>query len=210
MKSWMTRGAVALTAAAAFAVTGTAHAQQTTTTTTGAQPASPSSTTVVAPQPAPAPQTTVVQPAPAAQTTTTAGVLDRRHEEGESAYAPNRYLLTSGLIVFGVPYLTSVIVASSSNHYGDSHLFVPLAGPWMDIADRGPNNLSNDNETTNKVLLGVDGVFQAIGAIEIVSALLMPETVEHATTVETAGTKVHFTPAKVGYEGYGLAAFATF
>jgi hypothetical protein len=60
-------------------------------------------------------------------------------------------------------------------------------------------------------LLGVDGVFQAIGAIEIVSALLMPETREVMTVPETALTpKLHLAPAKIGSRGYGMTALAEF
>src|SRR4029077_11191764 len=97
-------------------------------------------------------------------------------------------LLGSGIAVFGIPYITSVIVAASSDHDGDHHLYVPLAGPWLDMANRGScptGSNACDNETTYKVLLAVDGVFQALGAIEIVSAFLTPEkrevTTVHAT-----------------------------
>jgi len=209
----MNRSAGALgVAAAAFAYGNSARAQQT-TVTTGQQAAPPPQTTVVQPAPQPAPQTTVVQP-PASQTQTTSAPVftgtQQREATTESGYAPNRYLLTSGIIVFGVPYLTSVVVGASSNHSGDNHLYVPLAGPWMDMADRGPTN-GNDNETANKVLLGVDGVFQAIGALQIIGALLMPETKEVTTVPATAFTpEMHVTPAKMGYGGYGMAAFATF
>jgi hypothetical protein len=216
MNACIIRGAVALSATATLAFATSAFAQDTTTTsTTTTQPVQAQPTTTVV-QPAPQPQTnvTVAQPAPASTTQTTSGLVNptAQREEQESGYAPNRYLLTSGLIVFGVPYLTSVVVASSSNHYGDSHLYVPLAGPWMDIADRGSSG-NTDTETTNKVMLGVDGVFQAVGALQIIGALLMPETktVTTATVPATAFTpEMHVTPAKMGYEGYGLAAFATF
>ena len=124
-------------------------------------------------------------------------------------------LVGSGLVTFGIAYGAAVIVGATSAHPGDQRLFVPIAGPWLDIAERGPcgpaESRTCDNETVNKVLLGVDGVFQAIGALQIVGAFLMPETRTVTTVPATAFTpEMHVTPAKMGYEGYGLAAFATF
>src|SRR5579859_7782694 len=109
---------------------------------------------------------TVVTTRPAHETVVTGG--------------PNSALLSSGLFAFGVPYVTSVIVAASSNFEPDKHLYVPVVGPWMDFANRGDcGGLAQrtcDNETANKVLLVADGVLQGIGALEIVGAFLTPET----------------------------------
>jgi hypothetical protein len=197
-----------------------AFAQDTTSSVTTTTTAPPPATVVqTAPAEQPPPSTVVVQPSPApvGQTTTTSGPLatnsHEAHEERVEGAAPNRYLLTTGIVLLGVPYLTSVIVAASSNHQGDSHLFVPLAGPWMDFADRGPcpAGANCDTEATNKVLLGADGVLQALGALEIIGAFVMPERRMTATMHSTAlNADVTFTPAKVGGTGYGLAALATF
>jgi hypothetical protein len=188
-----------------------AQQQETVTqsTTTTPAPAAPT-TNVVVQQPA----------APAATTTTTSAPVmvgapePAAGSETESGYAPNRYLLASGLVVFGVPYVTSVIVAAQSDNSADHHLYVPIVGPWIDMGTRQgcPTGSTNcDAETTNKVLLGVDGVFQAIGALEIVGALLSPEH-RSVTTVQTTGyvKEVTFTPMRLGYQGYGLGAFASF
>jgi hypothetical protein len=115
--------------------------------------------------------------------------------------------------MLGGLYVASVVVGASSGNPNDHHLYVPLAGPWMDLGSRGgcPANSSCDGETTNKILLGADGVFQALGALQIIGAFLMPETRSVQTIHSTAlNADVTFTPARLGYQGYGLAALATF
>ena len=121
--------------------------------------------------------------------------------------------VTSGIVVFGISYGSAVIVASTSTHRGDSHLFVPIVGPWLDFADRGTcgplTNERCDNETTYKVLLAVDGVFQAIGVLSVVGGLLAPE----GTTVVAKAPekpKIQIAPAQYGKSGVGLAAVGTF
>jgi hypothetical protein len=135
----------------------------------------------------------------------------------EHYIGPNRAMLTSGIVVLGLSYGISLGVAAESDHFGDSHLYVPIAGPWMDIADRGrcgsaTTSACGDNETANKVGLAIDGVFQAIGAFSIVGAFLWPE--EATTTVVAAKTEppkpqVHITPT-AGRNGTGLAVIGTF
>ena len=157
----------------------------------------------------PAPSTTVVTPAaPAAAAPATV-----EHSEGYSG--PNRYMIGSGLVVFGLSYVPAVIVGAQSNLSEDHHLYVPIAGPWIDMATRPgcPAGSTNcDNETTNKVLLGVDGVFQGVGALTTILGFLMPEH-DHTTTVTAKAAlepTIHFTPAQMGPGGYGAAAFGTF
>ena len=138
--------------------------------------------TVVNNTPAPAAQpVVVVQPQTQRAVTT----------EQPSGYAgPNRSLLATGLVAFGGTYLASVIVAGTSNHQGDSHLYVPVVGPWLDVGDRGSctSTFSSncDPETLNKVLLVGDGVLQGVGVIAIVLSLIVPEERSTVTTTTTA------------------------
>jgi hypothetical protein len=124
---------------------------------------------------------------------------------------PNSALLGSGLFAFGVPYVASIVVASTSDNAADKNLYVPVVGPWTDLANRGGcggfGQRACDNETANKVLLVADGIFQGIGALEIVGAFLTPET--HTVTVATE-PRVIVGPSSVGRSGYGLAAAGTF
>lgn len=178
---WMKLGLSAISGLALTAASSAASAQ---TTTVTAEPVQ------------------TVQTAPAQQTVTS-----------EEAYVPNRYLLTTGFILWGVPYVSGVIVAAQSSNQADQHLYVPIAGPWIDLANRGgcpAGNASCDTETTNKVLLGLDGVFQAVGTLEVIWGFLKPE---HRTYTRVQATKYtpEFTwsPAKLG-SGYGLAAVGSF
>jgi hypothetical protein len=125
---------------------------------------------------------------------------------------PNRALLSSGIISFGVPYVASVVVASQSDHQGDNHLYVPVAGPWMDLADRGGcgglfQNSCN-TETTYKVLLVANGILQGLGALDILASFVYPETTR--VTVASDSKRVVVSPTVMGKEGYGVAAFAKF
>ena len=127
---------------------------------------------------------------------------------------PNGALLGTGILTFGVSYGTSVVLAATSSHQGDGHLYVPIAGPWLDFADRGDcpaSSSSCDSETTNKVLLVVDGVFQGIGALSILGAFLSPESREVAVPAAALEKpSVRLTPTRFGRTGYGLAAVGTF
>lgn len=126
---------------------------------------------------------------------------------------PNQYMLTSGAFALGVPYVASLIVAAESNHPGDKNLYVPVAGPWMDLGDRHCTVGENCNhEGLYKGLLIADGIFQGIGALEIAGAFLFPETLTVTQAAQrkrhsTAG--VHVAPTSVG-GGYGLAAIGAF
>jgi len=156
-------------------------------------------TTIVAqPPPAPVNQTTVAAP----------GV------EAAPAYTgPNRALIGTGLVTFALSYIPSVIVAGESQQPADRHLYVPVAGPWMDMANRpqcGARSIACDVETTNKVLLAVDGVFQGLGVITTLAGLLSTEHEGPVTTEAQTKPSVHVSPAQMGAGGYGLAAFGTF
>src|SRR5689334_23749882 len=90
---------------------------------------------------------------------------------------PNQAMLTSGAFALGVPYVASIIVAAESAHPGDKNLYVPVAGPWMDLGDRHCAAGENcGHEGLYKGLLIVDGLFQGIGALNIAGAFLFPET----------------------------------
>jgi hypothetical protein len=160
-------------------------------------PAAPPATVVeTAPPP---PQTTVVAAPPARETVASSG--------------PNAMLFKSGLFVFGIPYGTSVVVAATSSRDEDKDLFVPVVGPWMDFGSRHDcgslGNPSCSGETAVKVLLAADGIFQAIGAIELVSAFLVQDS---PAVVAKKDNEPHvmMAPSRVGGTGYGFAAVGTF
>jgi hypothetical protein len=136
----------------------------------------------------------------------------RAYEEAPAYTGPNRAMIGTGVMTFGLAYIPAVIVASQSSQDVDRKLYVPVAGPWMNFVNRPDCRTSGipcDTEKTNKVLLVVDGFFQGVGALTTVIGLLTPE---NERTVRTASDKptIHFSPANIGVGGVGAAAFGTF
>jgi hypothetical protein len=120
--------------------------------------------------------------------------------ETTRSYRPNTGMIVSGAVLFLGTYIPSVVVAASSSNEADRNLYVPLVGPWLDLADRngcpsGPTTC--DNETTNKVLLVGNGILQAIGTIAFVSGFLFPARTERQSTVTTKPT-IKFLPMQMG------------
>jgi hypothetical protein len=136
----------------------------------------------------------------------------QRRETVVMESGPNRALLNSGLFAFGVPYIASVVVAAESEHPGDDKLYIPVVGPWMDLANRGDcghlGQPTCDAETGYKILLVADGIFQGIGALDIVGAFVFPET--RVVRVARSERRLLVAPAPIGKSGYGVAARATF
>jgi hypothetical protein len=119
---------------------------------------------------------------------------------------PNGALIGSGLAMFGVSYIPSMIVAASSDRPGDSSLYVPVAGPWINLTQRDnacPGGRCT-GDAANKVMLVVDGVFQGIGALQVVGGFLFPTT---RTVTQTAGVRVL---PSVGANHVGLTAAGSF
>jgi hypothetical protein len=128
---------------------------------------------------------------------------------------PSTGMLFSGALTLGLTYGAGVIVASTSDRDADHRMFVPIAGPWMALFDRGDcggtTGRSCDTETTYKVLIVADGVGQALGALMMVDAFFNPatKTVSHTSTTKDKPT-VHLTPTAMGAGGYGMLAVGSF
>jgi hypothetical protein len=125
---------------------------------------------------------------------------------------PNRAWLTTGLLAFGQAYVASIGIAATSIHRGDSNLWIPALGPWLDLGARPGCPTFGDCgiETGLRVLLVADGILQTFGAFEIVSAFLWPETVAVPAGKTASGASVSFAPGRVGTEGYGIRGAGRF
>jgi hypothetical protein len=135
--------------------------------------------------------------------------------EQSSYVPPNRLLLGSGLVALVGSYVPSVLVAASNNNSFDDKLFIPVAGPWMNLAQRpgcgGNVQTACGTEGVFKALLIVDGAFQGLGALATVLGLVTPE--KRTKTVVTGKVdkpSVHVTPVGFGHGGYGVAALGNF
>ncbi|HEY1694538.1 MAG TPA: hypothetical protein VGG39_20350 [Polyangiaceae bacterium] len=220
MKALNARNVVALltVGAAALLWNGTANAQNNIVVQPQPAPApapvAPPPATVVAPA-APAPQTVVVAPGATEAQPEAAPVAPAPAPEavGHPINRPNRTLLMTGLVLFGAPYVASIGIAAGSPHEGDSNLYIPVVGPWLDLGARPGCAPGADCGTENgdKALLIGDGILQTVGALEIIGAFVFPETVGVSTVASNKeGQFLSLTPSKVGYTGYGMSAVGAF
>jgi len=124
---------------------------------------------------------------------------------------PSRGMLRSGAWTLGLSYVPAAIVGIESRLPADRYLLAPVAGPWIDYAKRDCSHCTN--ETLNKVLLAADGVFQGLGALQIVGSFLF---VEHTVVSRPArvgrprnALNLRLVPQRVS-GGYGLTAIGNF
>ena len=122
----------------------------------------------------------------------------------------NTELIGSGLVIFGLSYGAAVVVAATSDNEADDRLFIPVVGPWLDLSDRGScpvDSTSCDSETRNKVLLVIDGVFQAGGITAAIVGVFTP----HRTRVTSTAQKgVKVLPVSMGRGSPGIGVFGRF
>lgn len=128
---------------------------------------------------------------------------------------PNPYLLNAGLFTLGLSYVPALVVAIESDRPEDNHLYAPVVGPWMNLADREDcdgDTSDCSGETVNKVLLVTDGVFQGLGALQIIGSFIFPETraVTVANTDGTPAVRFNVTAASFGRGSNGILAVGEF
>jgi len=140
--------------------------------------------------------------------------IDRYETVYDNYNAP---VLTTGAIVFGASYSASVYAASSASddnrERGFDRLYIPVAGPWLALTERGDCSITSsscDRETTTKILLVADGVFQAAGVLAMIDGILEPSSRRVRVRSATLDTKVRVTPATVGNGDPGFAVFGRF
>jgi hypothetical protein len=148
-------------------------------------PAAPAPTVIInPPPPAPAP---VVSPQP-------------EYREVYDSY--NAPMFAAGAAMFALSYGASVITAATNgDERGNNRLYVPVVGPWLALNERGDCDIlrsSCDHETTAKVLLIADGVFQAAGVIGMLDGLLRPSTHHVLVTSNKVDTKTRVRPTLIG------------
>jgi hypothetical protein len=90
-------------------------------------------------------------------------------DTAERRTLPNRPLLGTSALTFTAAYLPAVITAAVNDDDTSDNLFIPIAGPWMEIA-------RDENSPGNKALLAISGTFQGLGALGLVGSLFIPES----------------------------------
>lgn len=197
------------TAIVACTIATQSRADETTTTTT--QP--PVQTTQTAPaQPQqPVQSVTVAQPQqPASTTTTTAAPYEPPGSETTTEHRPNKTLLSTGVGLFVVSYVPSLVAGAVSPRDSDKDLFIPVVGPWMDLGDHGCDARDcGSREDINKAMLITSGVVQGAGVLLGLGSLLIPETTTTTTKRTTAKAEVKVLPVSFG-AGAGVGAVGRF
>lgn len=140
--------------------------------------------------------------------------------EHEEYTGPNTVMFRSGIGTMIVSYVPAVVVAGFSDVSADKRLYIPVAGPWLDFAERDCPNCRH--ETFNRVMLVTDGIFQGLGALDIVGSFFVHEEATYVATPEfkplvarrperplsLASLRIGVTP--LGRNGYGMAALGKF
>jgi hypothetical protein len=166
-----------------------------------------------APPTSPPPVVIVNPPAPAPTRTV---ITMPQYETVYDTY--NAPVFTTGALVFIGSYGSSVVAAAGASgeerDRGADKLYIPLAGPWLALNARGscpPTSSSCDMEATKKVLLVVDGIFQAAGVITMIDGVLQPTSHRVVTQTTKVERKVRVAPAVVSAQGTpGVQVFGRF
>lgn len=182
----------------------------------------PSTSTTVTTQQGATPSTSMPPPTPPASTTTITSADDvsaaapmppptvAAPPPGESTtvyqqHRPNTPLLVTGGVLLAATYATTAALSGANGPVADRDLYIPIAGPWINLADRDTNR---ENNTRDTVLIAGSGVLQGIGALMLVTSFFVPERVP-AARISAGNVKMQVSPqASMG--GGGVGAVGTF
>ena len=143
----------------------------------------------------------------------------------EESALPNRALFRGGITMFAVGYVPALGVALFSDHKGDSNLFIPVAGPWIDLGTRacsgsvtltmeGPIEVSSGQRCgtsgTDRAALILDGVVQGVGAVAFISSLVIPERRMAPWAGSSPTRPFTVVPSSLGGRGMGAVVAGRF
>lgn len=137
-----------------------------------------------------------------------------RYAERVEERRPNRALLSTGTGIFVLSYGPSVVAAAVSDRAEDKRLFIPVVGPWMDLANRdcSPANPCGANEDVARAMIITSGVVQGAGVLMALGSLVVPESTrvsERTAKAPGAKPEVKVAPMSFG-AGAGLGAVGRF
>jgi hypothetical protein len=137
-------------------------------------------------------------------------LYDPGAETTEEPSGINRPMFFAGFTLLAFSYGFSAVVAASNERKADDNLYYPVAGPWMDLANRDCNVRRCTEESLNKGLLITDGILQGVGALWTVMSFVVPEQPSRKSAALGSVGPLQLSPARIGKTGYGLAAVGTF
>jgi hypothetical protein len=107
--------------------------------------------------------------------------------------APSSAFIATGTIALSLGYGVAAVLAVSSTYDKDRVLFVPIAGPWIDLGLRPP---STTEENWARLGLVVDGVAQLAGLALVITGLVMkqhaPRAIAALVTPTVTGVSLSF------------------
>lgn len=115
-------------------------------------------------------------------------------------------LVTGGTLLLGA-YVPTAVIGGSSDRNADKNLYIPVVGPWLNLADRQCSGC--DNETRNVALVITSGIVQGLGAGLTLASFLVPQKVA-AATITAGNVKMNVVPTQMGRDGAGVGAVGTF
>jgi hypothetical protein len=129
---------------------------------------------------------------------------------GHVKRTPNTDVIVGGMFLLTSAYSFSAVAAGTSDVKADENLWVPVAGPWMDLAERprcggGVARPTCDNESVNQALIVTSGIVQGVGALQILGGLLFPKT----EVIMSSKRSVQIAPSATG-SAVGITAFGKF
>ena len=143
-------------------------------------------------------------------TTTAPSLADGPSGESIPVYGyerPHKTLLIAGATTFVATYAVTASFAGAGQRAADRDLFVPLAGPFMNFANR---NCARDcaTDTRDNALILTSGALQLIGVGLMITSAFVPNRVAAGHIVAGPVTMQVAPTAAAG--GGGLGAVGTF
>lgn len=120
---------------------------------------------------------------------------------------PNKALLITGSALLVGTYVTTAALAGANGPDKDKNLYIPVVGPWLNLADRTTAS-GRAGDTRDTVLIAGSGVLQGAGAALLITSFFVPEKVP-AARISAGNVKMQITPTAAPGAG-GLGAIGTF
>jgi hypothetical protein len=123
-------------------------------------------------------------------------------------HRPNKAYLITGLSILGGTYATTAAFSAANGPVGDKDLYIPIAGPWINLANRTCSGACDNTDTRDTALIVGSGVLQGVGAGLAIASFFIPEKTPVAR-INAGPVKMNISPtASTG--GGGLGAIGTF
>lgn len=120
----------------------------------------------------------------------------------ESEARVNRPLMIVGATLFVGSYAPSLAFATLGDWNADDALAIPVAGPWMALANP-------ENAPLSKALLVNSGVMQGVGVLSMALSLVIPNYGK-STTLHFGKSEMRLSPSQMARGAFGLGASGSF